>query len=70
MNNKNIQVFSLVFSQYFINSMILLSPMIASEKSHQNLLDYNRFLFLKYIKLKKWILSSEKMRNSSNYIYD
>ena len=45
--------------------------MIASEKSHQNLSDYNQFLFKKRFEVnKKQIFSSEKMRNSGNCIYD
>ena len=43
--------------------------MIASEKSHQNLSDYNQLL--KKIEVyQKQIISSEKMRNSDNCIYD
>ena len=45
--------------------------MIVSEKSHQNLSDYIQFLFKKrYDLMKKGIISTEKMRNSGNYIYD
>ena len=53
--------------------------MIASEKSHQNISDYNQFLFkirFEVENLKKkcevnkhQIFSSEKMRNSGNCIY-
>ena len=50
--------------------------MIASEKSHQNLLDYNQFLFKRrfevfflFFEEKKRIFSSEKMRNLSHCIY-
>ena len=44
--------------------------MIASEKSHQNLSDYNQFLFKKIFEVhkKKQIFSSEKIRNSDNCI--
>ena len=43
--------------------------MIASEKSHQKLSDYIQFLLKKDLNLiKKGIMSSEKMRNSGNYI--
>ena len=45
--------------------------MIASEKSHQNQSDYSQFLFEKRFEVnKKHIFSSEKMRNSGNFIYD
>ena len=45
--------------------------MIASEKSHQNLSDYNQFLFKKRFEvIKKQIFSGEKMRNSGKCIYD
>ena len=45
--------------------------MIASEKSHQNLSDYNQFLFKKRFEVNKvWIFSSEKMKNSGNCIYE
>ena len=47
--------------------------MIASEKSHQNLSDYNQFLFLKRFEVhEKLIFFSEKMRNLGNciYVYD
>ena len=45
--------------------------MIASEKSHQNLSDYNQFLIEYKIEVdQKQIFSSEKIRNSGNYIYD
>ena len=35
------------FSKYFQSSVILKIPMIASEKSHQNLSDNKQFLFQK-----------------------
>ena len=45
--------------------------MIASEKSHQNLSDWNQFLFIKRFKVdEKQIFPSELMRNSGNCIYD
>ena len=45
--------------------------MIASEKSHQNISDYNQFLFKKRFEVNKnRFFSSEKMRNSGNCIYD
>ena len=46
--------------------------MIASEKSHQNLSDYIQFLLkIKDLNLiKEGIISTEKMRNSGNYVYD
>ena len=45
--------------------------MIASEKSHQNLSDYNQVLLKQRKKKnKKQIFSSEKMRNSDNCSYD
>jgi len=45
--------------------------MIASEKSHKNLSDYNQFIFRKSLEvIKKKIFLSEKMKNLSNYIYD
>ena len=47
--------------------------MIPSEKSRQNLSDYNQLLFKKRFEInikKKQIVSSEKMRNSGNSIYD
>ena len=45
--------------------------MIASEKSHHNISDYNQFLFLKRFEVDtKRIVSSGKMRNSGNSIYD
>ena len=41
------------------------------KKSHQNLSDYDQFLFKKRFEVnKKQIFSSEKMRNSENCIYD
>ena len=45
--------------------------MILSEKSHQNLSDYIQFLFKNIFKFnkKKWIISSEKIRKSGNYMY-
>ena len=44
--------------------------MNVSEKSHQNLSDYIQFLFKKGFKLNiKSIISSEKLRNPSNYDY-
>ena len=45
--------------------------MIASEKSHLNLSDYNQFLLKKRFEDdKKQIFSNEKMRNSGNCIGD
>ena len=45
--------------------------MIVSEKLHQNLSDYIQFLSLQKFEInKKGITSSDKMRNSGNYIYD
>ena len=45
--------------------------MILSETSHQNLSDNIQFLFKKDFNLiKNGIISSEKRRNSGNYIYD
>ena len=45
--------------------------MIASETSYQNISDYNQFLFKKSFKVnKKQMFSSEKMRNSDDYIYN
>ena len=45
--------------------------MIASEKSHQNQLDYGQFLFKKRYEINKnGIISSEKLKNAGNYIYD
>ena len=45
--------------------------MIALKKSHQNLSDYNQFLFQKRFEVnKKHIFNSEKMRNLGNCIYD
>ena len=42
--------------------------MTASEKSHQNLLDYIHFLFKNRFELnKKGIIFSEKMKNSGSY---
>ena len=44
---------------------------IVSEKSHQNLSDYMQFLLKKGLNsIKKGIISTEKMRNSSNYNND
>ena len=44
--------------------------MIASEKSHQNISDYNKFLFRKKFEVnQKNCFSSEKMRISGNCIY-
>ena len=50
--------------------MILKIPMIASEKSHQNLSDYNQFLFKKIFEVHKKKNSGEKMRNVGNCIYN
>ena len=51
----------------FINS----DKYFLSEKSHQNPSDYIHFYSKYYLNLiKKWIVSSEKMRNSGNYNYD
>ena len=59
------------FFKYFQSSVIMQILMIVSEKSHQNLSDYNQFLFEKRFGVnKKQIFSSEKMRNSGNCIYD
>ena len=45
--------------------------MIASEKLHQNISDYNQFLFKKVLKsIKIRFFSTEKIRNSDNCIYD
>ena len=45
--------------------------MIASEKPHQNLSDYNQFLFKKRFEVnKKKIFSIENMRNSGNCTYN
>ena len=45
--------------------------MFASEKSHQNLSDYNQFLFKNRFKANnKQIISSKKMRNSGNCVYN
>ena len=46
--------------------------MIVSKISHQNILDYIQFLFLKKFLnfMKTEIVSSEKIRNSGIYIYD
>ena len=45
--------------------------MIASEKSHQNLSDYNQFLFKNRFEAnKKQIISSKKMINSGNCVYN
>ena len=44
--------------------------MIASEKSHQKLSDYNQFLFKNIFEINNnRFFSSENMRNSGNYIY-
>ena len=45
--------------------------MIVSEKSYQNISDYIQFLLKERFEfIKKGIISSEKMRNSSKYNYD
>ena len=44
--------------------------MIASEKSHQNLSDYNQFSLKKIKVSKKQIFPGEKMIYSGNCIYD
>ena len=45
--------------------------MIVTEKSYQNLSDYNQCLIKKRFEANKTqILSSEKMRNLGNCIYD
>ena len=45
--------------------------MIESAKAHQNILEYILFYLKKKSNLiKKWIISSEKMRNSDNYNND
>ena len=44
--------------------------MIASEKSHQNLPDYNQFLLKKIELDQQQIFSSEKIRNSAYCIYN
>ena len=44
---KNQFFFCSFFSKYFQSSVILYIPMITSEKSHQNLSDYNQFLLKK-----------------------
>ena len=41
--------------------------MIAPEKSHKNISDYRQFLFKKRFEIDNK-LSSEKMKNSDNYI--
>ena len=64
-------IFFSFFSKYFLSSVILWIPMIPLEKSHQNLSDYNQFLFKKRFEVnEKQIFSSEEMRNSGNCIYD
>ena len=51
--------------------MILKIPMIPSEKSHQNLSDYNQFVFKNIFEVnKKQIFLVKKRRNSDDYIYD
>ena len=43
--------------------------MIVSEKSHKILSDYIKFLFKKIFEVnKRGIISSEKMKNSGNYV--
>ena len=45
--------------------------MTASGKSHKYLSDYNQFVFKKRFEFnKKQIISSEKIKNSGNCIYD
>ena len=45
--------------------------MIASEKSHENLSDYNQLLFKKRFEVNiKPIFTNEKMRNSDNCVYN
>ena len=45
--------------------------MIISEKSYQNLSDYIQFLLKKLLEFnKKGIISSEKIRNSDDYVYN
>ena len=57
------------FAQVFINYFQIL--MIISEKSYQNLSDNIQFYSKTYLSLmKKKHISSDKMRNSGNYIYD
>ena len=51
--------------------MILKIPMIALEKSHQNLSDYNQSLLKNRLEVnKKHIFSSEKIRNSGKCSYE
>ena len=67
---KSIRIYP-IFSKYFQSSVILYIPMIASEKSHQNLLDRNQFLLQKRFDVnKKPIFSGEKITNSDSCIYD
>ena len=45
--------------------------MIASEKGHENLSDYNQILFRQRIEVnKKQIFSGKKIKNSGNGNYD
>ena len=43
--------------------------MIASDKSHQNLSEYNQFILIYFFPIKT-DFSSEKMINTGNCIYD
>ena len=45
------------------------SKKICIKKSHQNISHYIQFLLKLFFSIKKGIISSEKMRNSSNYDY-
>ena len=51
MKKKNF--FLQFFSKHFLNSLVLKIPMIASEKSNQDLSDYNQILFIKKFDVKK-----------------
>ena len=57
------------FFKYFHSLAMFQIRMIVLEKSHQNLSYYIQFLLKKGIEFnKKGIISSEKMKNSGNYI--
>ena len=61
---KLLGFFSAVFSKYLRSSVILYITMIASEKYHQNISDYNQFLFNKIFEVNiPQNFSGEQMRN-------
>ena len=66
---KKIRLFFAVFFEILTNPVILKIPLIISEKTHQNLSDYNHFIFKNRFEVNNKLFSSEKLRYSGNCMY-